>query len=183
MKSPSFFLTFAVSLIGCCFSFITLSTLASSQVDEILVIGTPGARPLDDGLASNDMQMLIRHHYQQISLSQMNRALAAQAAAAAQQRQEIERQQKMECGSKRASIKGALSGCMAGARQNRSNAIQNCPVETSIETSLAGLITVVSAPQATCILQVDAQYEARAAKCEGDHDNAIAALPIYCFGN
>lgn len=119
--------------------------------------------------------------------SQMEKAAAAaeaQKALAAQQQAQARaaaleaerRRQAQDCGSRKGSIAGSLSGCKATASTAKSRAYNSCPAETEI---ISG--GVKTEPRKTCIQNADAAFSASIDTCDAAATNALAALPSYCF--
>lgn len=110
--------------------------------------------------------------------AEAQRALAAQqqaqARAAAQEAER--RRQAQDCGSRKGSIAGSLSGCKATASANKSRAYSNCPAETEI---ISG--GVKTEPRKTCIQNADAAFSASIDTCDAVATNALAGLPSYCY--
>ncbi len=154
---------------------ILLQASHHAAADDIVVIGT---RPVVDGSGTGLGSEELKRMMQSIQLDQMNRA-AAEAAAAAGRQATAQKQQ--ECSARRAGINGALARCNWRAEDNRAKAIASCPLETEFTTSLAGMITVVSRPQATCIMNANAKLQSQLAGCKAWEADTLAKLPVYCY--
>jgi hypothetical protein len=170
VKSALYFL--AVSL------FLSQPAFCSDDVEETLVTGQTR-----DGFETDFLKKQRADLLRQLQIDQMNRALAEAQAAAGRQQAEQAAKQKMECGSRRASINGSLGGCKYSANQRRTSGIKSCPPETEVVTSLPGVVTVTTNPQAACLLIIDAQFQTDLASCDARADSMLAALPAYCFKN